>query len=385
MAELNLNSRIFCGGGALERLGQVQNKNVLIVTDKFMVQSGAIENAAAYLTQCQVTVFDGVVPDPPIAVIAEGVRAFGACEAETVVAIGGGSVIDAAKAIKMVAAQASNQKAGQCELIAIPTTSGTGSEVTDIAVIADSDREIKYPLVSEELRPAVAILDPNLTISVPPAVTADTGMDVLTHALEAYVSTNANDFSDALCEKAISFVFRFLPLAYQDGNNLLAREKMHIASCMAGLAFNAAGLGLTHGMAHAIGGKLHIAHGRINAMLLPYVLRFNAALDTARNGEYTPAAQKYQQIAQSLCLPASGVRMGVNNLIREVERLNRIFGIPATLKEMKIDLHEMEGMRTGLVSAALSDTTTKTNPRLATPEQVDTILSQLIGKRFIRA
>ena len=265
------------------------------------------------------------------------------------------------------------------ECFAVPTTSGTGSEVTDYAVITDKARGVKYPLDSQALRPPVAILDPELTVSAPPVVTADAGMDVLTHALEAYVSTGANDFSDAMCEKAITLVFRFLPLAFLDGEDLLAREKMHNASCMAGLAFNSAGLGVNHGMAHALGGKLHIAHGRVNAMLLPKVVRFNADLTNVRAGEYTLAAKKYQRIAKIMDIPAANVRLGVSNLIREIERLNHTLKIPATLKAWGADLAEVHNMRGELVAAALADATYATNPRRASEEDAAALLEQVTG------
>ena len=363
----------------MERLRWVEDKKVMIVTDRFMASIGVPEQVAKHLTRCTVTVFDGVVPDPPIEVITAGVQALQACGAESVIAVGGGSTIDAAKAIRAVAKEALHIETDRMECFAIPTTSGTGSEVTDYAVITDRAKGIKYPLDSQALRPPVAILDPTLTVSAPANVTADAGMDVLTHALEAYVSVRANDFSDALCEKAVSLVFRFLPMAYQDGGDLLAREKMHNASCMAGLAFNSAGLGVNHGMAHAIGGKLHIAHGRINAMLLPKVLAFNADLGCVKGGEYALAAKKYRRIAKVLDLPASGVRLGVNNLIREVERLNRTLKIPATLKEMGKDLSEVKLLREEIVSAALADATTVSNPRSVTAEQAGTLLSQVMG------
>jgi len=246
-------------------------------------------------------------------------------------------------------------------------------------VITDRAKGIKYPLDSQALRPPVAILDPELTVSAPASVTADAGMDVLTHALEAYVSKGANDFSDALCEKAVSLVFRFLPLAFQDGTNLLAREKMHNASCMAGLAFNSAGLGLNHGMAHAIGAKLHIAHGRINAMLLPHIITFNADLGRIRNGEYALAAKKYQRMAKVLDLPAPSVRLGVTNLLREVERLNRTLKIPASLKEWGAEPSKVKELRGEIVSAALADATTAANPRPAAAEHVEALLNKVMG------
>ncbi len=379
MQEFSFSTRIFFGEGALERLRRVEDRRVLIVTDRFMVKIGAIDRVVPYLTRCEVSVFDGVVPDPPIEVVAAGVKAFGECQAETVIAVGGGSTIDAAKAIRAIAKKVLQVETDKMECFAIPTTSGTGSEVTDYAVITDNVRGVKYPLDSQALRPPVAILDPSLTASAPPTVTADAGMDVLTHALEAYVSTKANDFSDAMCEKAVSLVFRFLPLAFQDGEDLLARTEMQNAACMAGLAFNSVGLGINHGLAHAIGGKLHIAHGRINAMLLPKVLAFNADLSHLAGGEYSLAAKKYQRIAKIMDFPAATVRLGVSNLISEIERLNHMLKIPSTLKEWGADLAEVEAMRGELAAAALADVTYATNPRRADENQVFELLGQVMG------
>ena len=380
MKEFSFSTRIFFGEGALERLRKVEDKRVMIVTDRFMANMGVPDKVAGYLTRCQVSVFDGVVPDPPIEVVAAGVQALQESGAEAMIAVGGGSTIDAAKAIRAVAKETLHIDTDRWECFAVPTTSGTGYEVTEYAVITDRAKGIKYPLESKALRPPVAILDPQLTVSAPASVTADAGMDVLTHAIEAYVSKGANDFSDALCEKAVSLVFRFLPLAFQDGTDLLAREKMHNASCMAGLAFNSAGLGLTHGMAHAVGGKLHIPHGRINAMLLPHIIQFNANLAGVRGGEYALAAKKYQRLAKTLDLPAPSVRLGVSNLLREVEHLNRVLKIPATLKEWGGDLEQVKQLWDEMVSAALADVTTSTNPRPATAENVSAILQRLMGK-----
>ena len=379
MQEFSFSTRIFFGEGALERLRRVEDRRVLIVTDRFMVKIGAIDRVVPYLTRCEVSVFDGVVPDPPIEVVAAGVKAFEECQAETVIAVGGGSTIDAAKAIRAIAKKVLQVETDKMECFAIPTTSGTGSEVTDYAVITDNVRGVKYPLDSQALRPPVAILDPSLTASAPPTVTVDAGMDVLTHALEAYVSTKANDFSDAMCEKAVSLVFRFLPLAFQDGEDLLARTEMQNAACMAGLAFNSVGLGINHGLAHAIGGKLHIAHGRINAMLLPKVLAFNADLSHLAGGEYSLAAKKYQRIAKIMDFPAATVRLGVSNMISEIERLNHMLKIPSTLKEWGADLAEVEAMRGELAAAALADVTYATNPRRADENQVFELLGQVMG------
>ena len=369
MEEFSFSTRIFFGEGALERLRRVQDKKVMIVTDRFMAGIGVPDKVAGHLTRCQVSVFDGVVPDPPIEVVAAGVQALQDCGAEVMIAVGGGSTIDAAKAIRAVAKETLHIDTDRWECFAVPTTSGTGSEVTDYAVITDRAKGIKYPLDSPALRPPVAILDPELTVSAPASVTADAGMDVLTHALEAYVSKGANDFSDALCEKAVSLVFRFLPLAFQDGTNLLAREKMHNASCMAGLAFNSAGLGLNHGMAHALGARFHIPHGRANGILLPYVMSFNAGCAE----QLTSTAKRYARISRLLELESSSVRQSALNLIRTARRYIEKLNMPSTLQAAGVNAAEFEEAVHDMAEAALADRCTATNPRSCTAEEIEQI------------
>lgn len=380
MKEFSFSTRIFFGEGALERLNKVRNKRVMIVTDNFMASSGVADRVAAHLLDCEVTVFSDVVPDPPIEVVAAGVQCFQQCQPEVMIAVGGGSVIDAAKAIRVVAGRIpGSADTSVMECFAIPTTSGTGSEVTEYAVVTDLAKGIKYPLASRELRPVTALLDPELVVSAPPRVTADSGMDVLTHALEAYVSTGANDFSDALAEKAVSLVIKWLPIAFEDGQNLLAREKMHNASCMAGLAFNSAGLGLCHGIAHGIGSKLHLPHGRANAIVLPYILRFNADLDHVRSGNYTVAAKKYQRLAKILDLPCSSVTVGFSQFLKTVERLNKELKIPNTLKKGGYDMALFKQERENIIDSALADVTTTTNPRKPSRDDIDKLLKQIGG------
>ncbi len=377
MKEFSFSTRIFFGEGSLERLQNVANKRVMIVTDAFMLQSGTVDRVASYLKDCEITVFSDVIPDPPMEVVAAGVQYFQACEPEVMIAVGGGSVIDAAKAIRAVAGRVCDAvDAGVMECFAIPTTSGTGSEVTEYAVVTDVAKGLKFPLASRELRPMTAILDPELVVSAPPSVTADSGMDVLTHALEAYVSTGANDFSDALAEKAISLVMKWLPVAFEDGNDLLAREKMHNASCMAGLAFNSAGLGLCHGIAHGIGGKLHIPHGRTNAIVLPYILRYNADLEHAR-GNYSVAAKKYQRLAKILDLPCSSVTVGFSQFLKAVEKLNKSLKIPSSLKKGGYDMALYKKEKEAIIEAALADVTTTTNPRQPSYVDIERLLKQI--------
>ncbi|MFB0919552.1 MAG: iron-containing alcohol dehydrogenase, partial [Oscillospiraceae bacterium] len=251
------------------------------------------------------------------------------------------------------------------------------SEVTDYSVITDTARGIKYPLHGEKFRPPTAILDPGLVASAPQQVTAATGMDVLTHAIEAYVSKNASDFTDALAEKAITLCMKFLPLAYKNGNDLLAREKMHNASCLAGLAFNTSGLGLNHSIAHAVGAKLHIPHGKINAMLLPFVIDFNA--DLSGGGDVSVTARKFQRIAKISDLSAPNVIVGVGALRRTIANMNGLMQIPATLRENGTDLALFDSLRNEIVEAALNDVCTRTNPRDVKAGDVEAILRLVRG------
>jgi alcohol dehydrogenase class IV len=371
MSEFSIDTRVFYGNGALERLRAVVGKRVLVITDRYMEQSGTAARVASYLTDCEVAYFSDVIPDPTIDVVTAGLERLQEFQPEVMLAVGGGSVIDTAKAVRAFAnrIEAFNMHITEC--FAIPTTSGTGSEVSEYAVISDAEKGIKYPLTNRKMRPPIAILDPSLTISVPPTVTADSGMDVLTHAIEAYVSKGRTDFSDAFAEKAAALTVQYLPLTYKDGNDLEARKKMHNASCMAGLAFNSAGLGLCHGISHALGGKFHIAHGRLNAMLLPHIIRYNAGVEDTAN--------KYQNIARMLSLRATNTTIGVNQLISLIVNLNESMNIPSNLHGAGVDLSHYEDLEDEIVDGALNDTTTGSNPRTASKQDVVHILRDLLS------
>lgn len=375
MEDFKIKTSIYFGEGSLERLRNIGSKRVLIITDPFMVQSGTINKITDKLVDSSITVFSEIVPDPPIELIVKGIEEFNKVNPEVIVALGGGSAIDAAKAIMDFSKNILSVK--NIEFIAIPTTSGTGSEVTSFSVITDKEKGVKYPLVSEKLIPNIAILDPELVKTVPPSITADTGMDVITHSLEAYVSTKANDFTDALAEKSLMLAFKYLEKAYKDGNDMEAREKMHNASCLAGIAFNSASLGINHSIAHTLGGKFHVPHGRTNAMLLPYVIEYNANIVGYDNKDYSQAAKKYHNIAKLLGLPSNNIRMGVKNLINLIKTMEKNMKMPLNLKEYGVDTHKVVESLENIAESALEDACTPTNPRVPTKEDIMRIVEKI--------
>ena len=380
MKSFEIKTRIFFGEQALDHLKELPYRKILIITDPFVVQSRMIDLITAPLIEAKIDydIFKDVVPDPPIEKISEGVRKLLEYRPEAIVAVGGGSAIDSSKSIREFALKVENY--GEVGLIAIPTTSGTGSEVTSFAVVSDREAERKYPLVSESLTPEETILDAELVKSVPPAITADTGMDVLTHAIEACVSTNRNDFSTALAEKSIEICGVFLLRAYLDGNDTHARQKMHVASCLAGLAFNSASLGLNHGMAHQLGAMFHIPHGRANAMLLPHIIEFNSDINkhSKSRKEYLPAVKRYSTIAQILGLSSYNKIMTVRSLVNWVQFMLKEMDIPLSISQMgTITEEEYMSKLDVMAEAALADGCTATNPREATKADVIQIYKDL--------
>ena len=374
MKEFHINTEIFFGENALDKLSQLTYERVLLVSDPFVVKSGLVKLLTSRLESARIEydLFTDIVPDPPIEKVIAGVSAALKTHAPCMIAVGGGSAIDSAKAIRKFANQI--EPAYFPHLIADPTTSGTGSELTSFAVLSDPEKGRKYPLASEDLIPDEAILDEVLVKSVPASVTADTGMDVLTHAIEAYVSTANNEFSGALAEKAVEIAGQFLIRSYSSCEDAHARRKMHIASCLAGLAFNSASLGLNHGMAHQLGAHFHIPHGRANAILLPYIIEYNSRVKPTNRSqkEYDPCVRKYCNLARILGVSNMNEVTTVRSLISYMHFLNSDMQIPSRVSEACPNLTEAEYLAAieSMAEAALCDGCTATNPRTPTKEEV---------------
>ena len=378
MYKISYKTELHVGKGALQQLSHYKNEHILVVADPFLKTSGMLDAILANFDDSNdIVVFTDIVPDPPIETVVAGIKSAGDKPISIVLSIGGGSAIDASKAMYYFA-----KKQGafsEAILIAIPTTSGTGSEVTSFSVITDAERGTKYPLVTKEILPDVAILDADLVLSLPGNITADTGMDVLTHAIEAYVSTKATDFSDALAEKAIKLVFEYLPKAYKNGQDVEAREKMHAASTLAGMAFNTASLGINHSLAHAAGAKFHVPHGRLNSILMPHVIQYNAGIDLnnrRRQAADKAVASRYQDIAKLLGCSASSPVSGVRQLVEAIKKLQRKLEMPTSLREYGVKADAFAQYKVEISEAALHDGCTPTNPRVPTAEELLKVLEK---------
>ncbi len=395
--------KIYFEAGSIQYLEKMPDiTRAFIVTDPSMVKLGYIDKILYHLRKrneyVHSEIFSEVEPDPSFDTINKGVKMMNDFKPDVVIAVGGGSPIDAAKGMWLFyehpEADAEGMKlkfmdirkrtykfpklGEKAKLVAIPTTSGTGSEVTSFAVITDKQNNKKYPLADYELTPDVAIVDPDLVMTLPQKITADTGMDVLTHAIEAYVSNMASDYTDGLAEKAIELVFKNLREAYNNGSNKFAREKMHNASTIAGMAFTNAFLGINHSLAHKLGAEFHMAHGRLNAILLPYVIRYNASKPTKfvsfPKYEYFIADQKYADISRRMGFPAYTNEEGVNSLISEVKKLNADLGIEKSFKDAGINEEEFLSKVDMLVDRAFEDQCTSANPRVPLVTELKEIL-----------
>ncbi|RRD47810.1 1-propanol dehydrogenase PduQ [Tessaracoccus sp. OH4464_COT-324] len=365
MQEFRLNTTVKMGFDSLTALQAYRGKAALVVTDDFLSSTKLFDEIRFHLGG-EPTVYSGVLPDPTVSVVKEGVARYLAARPDVVVAFGGGSVMDTAKAMHKAAVD--NDFGAPEGIVAIPSTSGSGSEVTSFAVLTDEQTHTKIPLVSADMVAKVAILDPDAVLSLPPRITADSGLDVLTHALEAYVSVDASDFSDALAEKAVELVFAHLETVFRDGSNAESRTRMHNASCMAAMAFDNCGLGITHSLAHALGGHFHIPHGRCNAMLLPHVIEYNSRCPRA--------AERYARLGHMLSPSATG-RAAVTALVARVRKLNQALEVPETVREAGISLAEYRQLIEEMAATAAADGCTPTNPIRPSHEDLVLLLRKL--------
>ena len=350
-------TKIIMGAGAVSALEKEHFHRLLVVSDPFFYKNGWAERIGKMAESYEV--FHKISPDPSVTLVAEGTALVQQFKPDAMVALGGGSAMDCAKAMAYFSGL-------DIPLIAIPTTSGSGSEVTDFAILTHDG--IKHPLVDPKLRPKMAILEEELLAGMPPSLIADSGFDVLAHALEALTGKNANPLTDALATEAFRTVADKLPLSFQGDKRV--RLDVHIASTMAGLAFTQAGLGLCHALSHALGGQFHVPHGRLNAILLPAVVAVNA--------EYIGA--KYADFARKLGLGSGSDAMSVRNLKNALIRLRNQLKLPGTLVQAGIDPGELSARTGAIITAALADPCCATNPVAVTDEMVRAVLSEVTGR-----
>lgn len=365
--------RVIFGSGEIRRVGDeaaaLGSAALLVVGRHFMRESGRLAEIGDLLSDkgVRLTVFDAVPPEPTLADVEAGIRVLRSSECDLVIAIGGGSALDVGKAIAGLA----QAPATVCEhfrgrpvekkglpFIAAPTTAGSGSEVTSNAVLIDPEDGIKTSIRSDYLYPDVAIVDPELTLTAPPSVTAQSGMDALCQALEALVSRSADPITDVLAKDASVRLLNHLPEAYAHGDDLDARTEVALGSLMGGIAFANARLGLAHGMAHPVGIATGLPHGLICGLLLPMVIRFNTRV----------AESKYAWVADN-----AGVSGGADGLVREIERLNSLMGLTERLPEMRIP----EDRWPGVIAQSLVAGSTKSNPCEVRAEDIEKVLRSL--------
>ena len=403
MQWFKIPEKIYFEAGSIEYLSKMPDiTRAFIVTDESMVKFGYVDKILYQLRKREKYVhseiFSEVESDPSFDTIKKGVEAMNLFNPDVIIALGGGSPIDAAKGMWLFYEHPDADIEGlklkfmdirkrtykfpklgeKAKMVAIPTTSGTGSEVTSFAVITDKKKNMKYPLADYELTPDVAIVDPDLVMTLPKKMTADTGMDVLTHAIESYISNMASDYTDGLAEKAVELVFENLEEAYNNGSNKVAREKMHNASTIAGMAFTNAFLGINHSLAHKLGAEYHIPHGRANAILLPYVVRYNSTKPTKfvsfPKYEYFIADEKIRRLAERVGLPASTKEEGISSFIKAIKDLMEKLEMPKSLKECGIDEQDFLSKVDALADRAFEDQCTTANPRLPLVKELKQIL-----------
>lgn len=366
------------GEDALDYLGEVQGRRAFIVTDENILALGFVKKVQAKLCRAgiEAAIFAEVEPNPSMRTVQQGAEAARAYEPDWIVGLGGGSCIDAAKSIWIlyerpdlapdeVAPMGTLGLRRKARLIAIPTTSGTGAEATWPIVLTDTAEHRKISVGHPENIPDIAIVDPAFVDELPPQLTADTGMDVLTHAVEGYVSQWCNDFSDGLCLKAIQLVLEYLPRAYERGSgDPQAREKMHSAATIAGLGFSNSSAAMAHGLGHALGALFPLPHGRAVGLFLPYTVEFTLRGDLPT---------RYAEIARFLGLPAADEAEGAAHLTRAIRDLAHRVGQPTSLQEAGICDEDFEDQLPGLIDRALNDSTMVLGLRFPDEEEVERV------------
>ncbi len=381
MSRFTLPRDLYYGKGSLDVLKTIKGKKAIVVVGGgSMKRFGFLDKVCNNLKEAgmEVRLFEGVEPDPSVETVMKGAAAMREFEPDWIVSIGGGSPIDAAKAMwvfyeypnttfeEIIQPFSFPELRQKARFLAIPSTSGTATEVTAFSVITDYQKGVKYPLADFNITPDVAIVDPELAETMPQTLTAHTGMDALTHAIEAYVSTMNSPFTDPLAMRAISMVFEYLPDSYNGDKN--AREQMHYAQCMAGMAFSNALLGIVHSMAHKTGAAYstgHIPHGCANAIYLPYVIQYNAKDATAK--------QRYADIARTVGLIGDDDQL-VKALCEKIDSYNVRLNIPKTLKEFGVNEEEFLQKLPSVAELAVGDACTGSNPRSITPAQMADLL-----------
>ena len=359
MDVFDCRTKIVSGSGAVRYLERLGARRLFLVTDPFFYKNGTAQRVAAQSRAETVEIFCDVRPDPTVELAAEGTAKLKAFGPDLIVALGGGSAMDCAKAMAYFSK-------GDAKLVAIPTTSGSGSEVTDFAILTHN--KVKHPLVDKRLRPAIAILDDDLLQEMPASLVAETGFDLLTHAVESYVAADAGAFSDMLAQEAFRSAYGALPASYAGRRDV--RLKVHQAATMAGLAFTQAGLGLCHAMAHSLGGMFHVSHGQLNAVLLPSVIATNAHVATA----------KYARLARACGMGSTADTVAVRNLRNNLIRLRRELKLPETLVQAGIAPGALRSAMNDVVSATLADPCCKTNPMKVEDFLVRRILEEVTGR-----
>lgn len=357
MEEFSCKTKIISGLGAIWELGKLGIQRVLIVADPYF-QNTDLPDKLKIATKAEVCeFFFQVTPDPSVELAAKGTALVQAFRPDTVIALGGGSAMDCAKAMVYFSGLSAR-------LVAIPTTSGSGSEVTDFAVLTHGDS--KHPLVDGALQPEVAILDGNLLNTLPQSLVADAGYDIVAHAVESYVATGAGAISESLARDAFSVAYTALPASFAGATRV--RQRIHLAATMAGIAFSQSGLGLCHAMSHALGGRFHVAHGRLNAILLPAVVEVNVS-----------SHAKYAELARGAGLGGTADVMAVRNLKNALIRLRKELQLPQTLAQAGISPRQLQQEKGAIIKASLSDPCCATNPVKPDEALVGRVLDQVSG------